>query len=182
MFGFFAAFAATFLLGAGARDQVLVAGLAAKLGKRASLLAAGLIATTLTIAATAWLASLIAAQVETVAVTRLAALAVGLAGLEMVVVRQRRTPTEPTRSLGAITLVLLLFQATDAVRLTTFALILTSSSPTAAAAGAALGSMAALTTGWALGEEYPTSVLARSRRGLGIAALALGGTIPLILR
>lgn len=182
MTGFVAAFIATFLLGTGGRDQVLIAGLVAKLGKRVSLLAACLVATTLTVAVAVWLASLITTQLDAAAIAPLAALAMGLAGLEMALVRERRIPAEPTRSLGAITLVLLAFQAADAVRLATFALVLTSSIPLPTGLGAALGGIATLTTGWVLGEELPALLLTRIRRWLGIAVVALAGTFLLILR
>mgnify|MGYP000243353355 CR=1 FL=1 len=54
---FFAASIATFLLGSGGRDQVLLAALAGKLGRRASLLVAGLVATILASFAITWLAA-----------------------------------------------------------------------------------------------------------------------------
>ena len=182
MVGFLIALIATIVLGTGGRDQVLLAGLAAKLGKRVSLLAAGLFASALTVLAAAWLAALITAQLKAEDTAPLAALALGLAGLEMAMIRLRRIPTEPTRSLGAITLVLLAFQASDAVRLASFALLLTSSSTVPTAAGAAFGSMAALTMGWALGERHPTLRLAGIRRWLGIVMVALAGTFLLLLR
>ncbi len=182
MVEFLVALIATIVLGTGGRDQVLLAGLAAKLGKRVSLLAAGLVASALTVLAAAWLAALIKVQAGSEGTTPLAAFAMGLAGLEMAMIRLRRIPTEPTRSLGAITLVLLAFQASDAVRLASFALLLTSSSTVPTAAGAALGSMAALTIGWALAERHPTLRLAGIRRWLGIVMIALAGTFLLVLR
>lgn len=182
MAGFVIAFVAIFLLGAGGRDQVLIAGLTSRLGKRVSLLAAALVAATLTIAAAAWLASWLAAQLDAAAIRPLAALALGLAGLEMAMVRQSRIPAEPTRSLGAMTLVLLTFQAADAVRLATFALVLMSGATAPAAAGAILGSMAALAAGWALGDKLSATCLTRCRRWLGIAVMASAGTFLLILR
>ena len=182
MTGFLIAFVAILLLGTGGRDQVLLAGLAAKLGKRVSLLAAGLIVSALTALAAAWLAALVEVQAGTEDTIPLAAFDIGLAGLEMAMIRPRRTPTEPTRSLGAITLVLLAFQAADAVRLATFALTLTSSTAMLTAFGAALGGMATLTTGWVLGERLSVLIVTRIRRWLGFAMVALAGTFLLAPR
>lgn len=182
MTGFIAAFAATFLLGTGARDQVLIAGLTAKLGKRVSLLAVGLLITALTVLAATWLAALIAAQLGIENTRPVALLACALAGLEMAMVRLRRLPAEPTRSLGAITLVLIAFQAADAVRLASFALVLVSITPAFTAAGAVLGAMTALGAGWMLGQKFPASRLAAIRGWLGIAICVMAGTFLLILR
>lgn len=182
MIGFVTAFTATLLLGLGGRDQILTAGLTAKLGRRGSLLAVGSIISALTVLAAAWLASLVTAQAGIEDTAPFALLATGLAGLEMAMIRLRRLPAEPTRSLGAMTLVLLVFQAADAVRLATFALVLTADATAPTATGAALGGTTALAAGWALGERLPAERLVAVRRWLGIALAGLAGTLLLIPR
>ena len=182
MTGFLAAFVATFLLGMGGRDQVLIAGLSASLGRRASLLAASLFAAALTSFAAVWIAASIAGQIGPDGTHPLAALALGLAGLDLVLSRRARLPQEPTRSLGAITLVLLAFQAADAVRLASFALALVIDRPLLAGLGAPLGSMAALAAGWRAGARVAARPLAEVRRWCGIAVIAASGTLLLILR
>lgn len=182
MIGFVTAFTATLLLGLGGRDQILTGGLTAKLGRRGSLLAVGSIISALTVSAAAWLASLVTAQTGIEDTAPFALLATGSAGLEMAIIQLRRLPAEPTRSLGAMTLVLLVFQAADAVRLATFALVLTANAAAPTAAGAALGGITALAAGWALGEKLPARRLATIRRWLGIALAALAGTFLLFPR
>ena len=93
-----------------------------------------------------------------------------LAALELMFASARRAPAEPTRSLGAIALVLFAGQLTDAARFLVLALAVASGEPALAAVGGALGSGAVLTAGWALGEDWEKHLFMRTIR---LAATAL---------
>jgi hypothetical protein len=80
---------------------------------------------------------------------------------------------EPTRSLGAIALVLLAGQVTDAARFLVLALSVATGNAVLAAAGGALGSGAVLTLAWTLGSEW------EARLPLAAIRLALGGLFRL---
>lgn len=178
---FFAAFVATFLLGSGGRDQVLIAALAAKLGRRASLLAAGLVATILASFSATWFAAWIISELDERAASQLAVLALLLAGLQMVWASRRRILVEPTRSLGAITLGLVLLQITDPVRLAILGLVFINPD-NAPAIGAALGAAVAVTAGWLANDRLPVELLVRLRKwpGMTLIVLACVGTLILI--
>ncbi len=177
MTGFLLAFIATLLLGLGARDQLLVAGLAARHGQRPALLLIGLVSAAVAAAAAVWLAGSFAPQLEGPARRMLAVLAVGLAALEMIVLRPKPAPAEPTHSLGAFAVVLLALQVFDAARFVLFAIVVASLVPGAAGLGGALGGMAVVATGWAGGMALFELPLVQIRRWLGLAMLGLAGGI-----
>jgi len=112
MLAFATAFAAALLLGLGARDQMLVAGLSLRLGKRLSLLLTVLTASALTSAVAIWAGEALARPSSPL----LAGFALIFAGLEMVLRRPGPVPVEPTRSLGAMGLAFAFVQIFDAVR------------------------------------------------------------------
>jgi Ca2+/H+ antiporter, TMEM165/GDT1 family len=182
MNGFLLAFIATVLAGLGARDQMLVAGLSARLGQRFSLLLIGLASAALAAAGAVWLAGSFAPLLPPPARRMLAALALGLAALEMLLWRIRATPAEPTRSLGAAGLVLLGLQLTDAARFLLFAIVVASLLPGAAGLGGALGGMVVVGIGWAGGQALLDLPLARWRRWLGAALLLLAIGLGLFIR
>lgn len=101
-----------------------------------------------------------------------AGLALVLAAVQLARPRHPRLPEEPTRSYGALALVLSFRQLVDPARLLAFVLVLAGSRPLLAAAATAAGSAAALAAAWhegegmAAGDEVPGW-----RNG---AALALG--------
>lgn len=180
MTGFLLAFIATILLGLGARDQMLVAGLAARQGQRPALLLVGMVSAVLAAGAMQWLAQGFAAELSPRARWMLAVLALGLAALEMIVLRPKPAPAEPTASLGAFALVLLTVQLTDAARFLLFAIVVAAVLPGAAALGGALGGMAVVAIGWAAADLLPGLPLARTRRGLGLALLGGAAMLALI--
>jgi hypothetical protein len=112
----------------------------------------------------------------------LAAMALGVAALEMLVWRVRAVPAEPTRSLGAAGLVLLGLQLTDAARFLLFAIVVASLLPGAAGLGGALGGMVVVAIGWAGGQALIDLPLARWRRWLGGALLVLAIGLGLAVR
>ncbi|MFN3516282.1 MAG: hypothetical protein ACK4YM_03865 [Novosphingobium sp.] len=182
MTGFLLAFTATILAGLGARDQVLVAAIAARLGQRFSLLLIGMTSAALAAAGAVWLAGSFAPRLPPAARQMLAALALALAALEMLLWRVRPAPAEPTRSLGAFGVVLLGLQLTDAARFLLFAIVVASLLPGAAGLGGALGGMVVVAIGWAGGQGLLDLPLARWRRWLGGALLVLAIGIGLLLR
>ncbi len=179
MAGFLYAFLATLLAGIGARDQAVVAALAARLGARPSLLAIGIITGALAAALAAWGASSIAPLFTGKARMLLAAIALGMAGAEMLVLKTPRAPAEPTRSLGAVAIVLFAHQLTDSLRFLVFAIAMATMAPIPAAMGGALGGAAAVTAGWLAGSALTRPELPRIRRIIGALLLAIAGWIAL---
>lgn len=180
MTGFLLAFIATVLAGLGARDQMLVAAIAARLGQRFSLLLIAMASAALAAAGAVWLAGSFAPMLPPAARQMLAVLALALAALEMLLWRIRAAPAEPTQSLGAFSVVLLGLQLTDAARFLLFAIVVASLLPGAAGLGGALGGMVVVAIGWAGGQALLDLPLARWRRWLGggllVLALVLGFT------
>ncbi len=79
---------------------------------------------------------------------------------------------EPTRSLGAIGLVLLWRQAGDAARFAIFAFAAQAVYPLPALIGGALGGAAAIALGWSVGHARLSQLPLRAiRQGLGAALL-----------
>ena len=157
---FFLALLAAAAATLGGREAVRVARLAAALGAGTGLLVACWLGCILACALSAWLGAGIAAQLAPEAKSMLVAIALLLAGLELAVLRPGRAPAEPTRSFGAVLLVI------GAAQLT-------------AAAGGAMGSGAVLTAAWAMGREWearlPLNLLRYAVAGaLILAALVTG--------
>lgn len=176
MTGFFLAFLAVILTGLGARDQAIVAALTERQGQRAGLLAVAIAAGVATAALAAWAGSAVIPTLTGKARLFLAALALALAGAEMLL-PQRRKPAEPTHSLGAAAIVLLACQLTDAARLLVFAIAVASAAPLPAGIGGAVGGAAALTGAWLSPELFSNPRLSRARRAAGVVlllALVLG--------
>lgn len=147
----FLAVAAAMLAG---KDAVRVARLRAALGWGGPLLATVLVAALGGAALAAWiaggLAPLIPADYRPVVV----AVALGLAGLEVLLRSPAETPKEPTRSMGAITLVLLLGMVTDASGFIILSLAIATGAPLYAAAGGALGAIVVLGSAIVAAEDW----------------------------
>ncbi|HEX4848883.1 MAG TPA: hypothetical protein VFV30_12125 [Novosphingobium sp.] len=182
MTGFLLALIATVLVGFGARDQVLVAGFSARQGQRPALLLVGLLSAAVAAGGALWLAGAFAAGLAAPVRTMLAVLALGLAGIEMLLTRPGPRPAEPTESLGAFALVLLAGQLTDAARFLLMALSLASVLPGAAGLGGALGGMAVVAIGWAGGQALLDLPLVRIRRWLGGALLIAAAVLVAVFR
>ncbi len=104
----------------------------------------------------------------------LAALALGFAGLESLVLTPGRKPEEPTQSLAAMAVVLAAHQLTDAARFLIFAIALASHSPHAAVIGGAVGGAILLSAAWASPESFTWQRLRLIRRGIGAVLLVIG--------
>lgn len=174
MTGFFLTFLAVVFTGIGARDQATVAMLSARLGARPMLLAIALAAGILTAAVAAWAALAVIPMMPGRARLFLAALALGLAGIELLFVGPPRRPKEPTLSLGASAIVILAHQATDAARFLVFAIAVASAGPIQAGLGGAAGSAAVLVAGWAAPAPFLHPRLRRIRAAIGAGLILLG--------
>jgi len=168
-----------FALAFGGRDQWLVAQWADALGRHAALLAVGILSAVLTAAAMAYVASEFAALLPPRAAQMLVAFALAIAAAELAWPVAPRPPREPTRSLGAIGLVLAARQLGDGARFAVFAFAAGASLPATAALGGALGGAAAIAFGWSLGgrglERLPLKPVRRVLAGcLILAAIFIG--------
>ena len=157
----------------GGRSTRLMASLADTLGGSVGLLALAWLGAIATSALAAWAGALLAPQTAPAAKAMFVAFALALAAVELLVMRDRAVPAEPTRSLGAIALVLFAGQLTDAARFFVLALAVATGAPVLAAAGGALGSGAALSIAWAMRGEWDSRLPLRPIR------LAVGGLFAL---
>lgn len=164
----------------GGRSARLVARMAEALGGSAGLLLTGWLCAIATSALAAWMGAWLAPQMPPAGKAMFVALALGLAAIELLVTRDRPAPAEPTRSLGAVALVLIAAQATDAARFFVLALAVATAEPGLAAAGGALGSGAVLTVAWALGGEWDARLPHRALR-LAVSGLFLIAAVVVAL-
>lgn len=174
MSGFLFAFIATLLATFGARDQVTVAHLTRVQGARPLLLVIALVSSGLSVAAAAWAAHWIMADLVPDARALFAVLALLIAGGEMLVLGPRKPALEPTRSLSAAFIVLFAQQLTDAARFLVLALAVGTAAPVTAAIGGALGSMVALVGGWAVPALALAPDLRLWRRVAGAGLVVIG--------
>jgi hypothetical protein len=176
---FFLALMAAAAATLGGREAVRVARLSVGLGQGAALLLAVWIACAVACALAARLGAGLAGQLVPDAKAMLVAIALLLAGLELAVLRPVKAPAEPTRSFGAILVVLSAAQVTAAAGFLVFALAAASGVPWLAAAGGAIGSAAVLSAAWAAGAEWerrlPLNAVRFSVAGLLIAAALMTG-------
>lgn len=165
---------AALLAGLGARDMVLVARIARANGSGGGLVtlvvASALVTSALAATAAAWVLPMLAPDARVM----LAAFALGLAGLESLLLRPGRNPAEPTHSLGAIALVLFALQLSDAVRFIAFGLAVATAAPASVALGTGAGSAALLFAATQWPERLADGSLSGLRRGVGALLLGLG--------
>lgn len=140
-----------FALALGGRDQWLVARWADALGQRASLLALGIASACLAAGVMAWVGAEFAALLPRRAAQMLVAFALAIAAFELAWPVKLKEPREPTRSLGAIAIVLFARQVGDGARFAVFALAAGATMPVTAALGGALAGAAAVAMGWSIG-------------------------------
>jgi len=184
MSGFLFAFLATLIAGIGARDQLTIAGLATRLGQRPGLLGVAVLSAIVTSAIAAWAALAVMPILSGNAAGGkiLTAIALGLAGGEMLLLKSRQMPDEPTHSLGATGIVLFAHQLTDAARFVIFALAVATAAPIPAAIGGAAGSIAVVTLGWLAADDLPLRLVTRARRIGGGVLLAIAAVLALSAR
>lgn len=151
MDGFLLAFLLVFALAMGGRDQGLVAQWAESLNRSTALLVVAVVCACLSAGAMAWLGAEFAALLPRRAAQMLVAFALGVAAIELALPARIMPPREPTRSLGAIGIVLLARQIGDGARFAVFALAAWTAVPVTAAIGGALGGAVAVAIGWSAG-------------------------------
>jgi hypothetical protein len=165
-----------FLASIGARDQMLVAALTARLGRHGGLWLVGAITGALACGVAAWASGEMANAMSYPARLVLACFALAAAGLESLLFKPKFTAKEPTRSLFAAAIVLLMQQGADAARFLVLAIALVADAPVPAAAGGAVGTGFGLLMGWlAAGEMlYAQSGIVQIRRWAGTLLLGVG--------
>jgi hypothetical protein len=171
--GFILALVAVLLSGLGARDQLLVAALSRNPGPRPGVLLVAISVCCATAALAGWAASLLSPMMTFPARLFLAALALGFAGVEALVLRPGREAQEPTLSLGALTLVLVAHQLTDAARFLIFGIALASDARMPATLGGGVAGILLLAAAWGAPEWFVWQRLRWPRRSLGLIMLLL---------
>ncbi|MEL6539842.1 MAG: hypothetical protein AAFQ34_00390 [Pseudomonadota bacterium] len=168
------------LIALGGREQLQVAQLSDALavgeGERVRrpipLLAVGLFCAVLTAGAMTYAALFLASIMPSRAAWMLVAFSLALAALELLWPVRMKPVKEPTRSLGATSLVLLWRQFGDAARFVIFAFAVEATIPITAFVGGALGGGVAVAMGWGLGAKALSNWPLRwIRVGLGLCAI-----------
>ncbi len=172
--GLFLAFLAALLAGVGARDSVALAELTKAQGARPAALAVAIITCIATSAAAAWASLAVAPMLNGDARLFLAGLALGFAGLELLLLAPPRAPKEPTLSLAALAVVLAAHQLTDAARFLIFAIGLATYAPASAAAGGAAAGVLLLCANWSAPDMLGWKHMRLVRRLIGAGLLAVG--------
>ncbi|GAA4642995.1 hypothetical protein GCM10023115_09550 [Pontixanthobacter gangjinensis] len=183
MAAFLLALIAVFLTSLGARDQVLVSALSQRLNRHIGLLAAGSLTSVGTAIAMSFAGVYVANILPDNAKEMLVAIALVLASIELIWPVKAPELGEPTRSLGAITLVLLVRQWTDAARFLIFAFAAWSGLVWPAAIGGALGGIAAVSLGWMMSGELARKIpMGPIRIVMAITTVCLAGYIGVSAR
>ncbi|PKB14776.1 hypothetical protein B0I00_2377 [Novosphingobium kunmingense] len=168
------------LVGLGARDQLTLAALTARHGARPALLIAALTSAAATIAIAIWASDIVATSLTAPARTLFLAIALGLAGAEMLVLRRASMPLEPTNSLGAFAVVLLAQQLTDAARFVVLGLAVYTRAPLPVAMGAGVAAAVLAVVAWLAAEKMVSTRWTVPRRVLGIALLAIAAGLAFV--
>lgn len=177
------ALVATILMGFGGRDQLIVARLSDALGPSRALLAVALACAAISAGVMGWAGWQVEKMISDSAETMLVAIALFLAAIELLWPNREKPLKEPTRSLGAMSLVLLARQIGDGPRFLVFAVAAATASPLWAGIGGAIGGGAAIAIGWALGAKLEQRLPLRAfRAALGGVVLIVAVTIGLSAR
>lgn len=182
MSGFLFALLAVFVAGIGARDQLLVAALAVRHGMRPMALLVALLCVLASGALAAAMAGLALPSMGPIQRQIFAALALALAGIEMLLARKIRIPDEPTHSLGAFALVLFAQQLLDAARFLIFAIAVGTAAHVPAALGGMLGGAGVVSAGWLASDQLLSRNLAPLRRVVGALLLTLAAWLGISAR
>ena len=180
---FYLAALAVVLAGYGAKDELTLRALRDHDDRTRGLMVIALFTSTISAAVMAWAGLTLGASLSASARMMLIAFVLLLAGIE--ILRPVRQPDmrEPTRSFGAITLVLLSRQITDGPRLLVFAVAAFTQAGWLAAIGGALGGAAtALRALIGPSGEHSMRTERRLRIALGLAVILLGLVLGLRAR
>ncbi|WP_298469236.1 TMEM165/GDT1 family protein [uncultured Erythrobacter sp.] len=168
-----------FAIALGGRDQVLVARLSSTLERSTQLLVLGGLCALVSAGVMAFAGSTMADILPPRAANMLVAFALAIAAFELAWPVKMKAMDEPTRSYGAIGLVLLARQIGDAARFVIFALAAEATYPLVTIIGGTIGGFAALALGWSMGSDLETRIPLRPIRltialCLIVAALVIG--------
>lgn len=164
---FYLTLIAALLAGIGARDQVTVAGLSLRQGQRPGVLIVALLSAGLTAIFAAWAAHMLLVKLPPPARMIFAAIALGLAGIESLLLAPRRDPREPTHSLGALLLVLIMHEITDAARFLVFGMGVGFAAPIPAGVAGVLGGGLLVAFAWLWPDLLGTPAARQTRRIVG---------------
>ncbi|MEM7666358.1 MAG: hypothetical protein AAF250_10930 [Pseudomonadota bacterium] len=163
----------------GGRDQLIVARLSDALERSVPLLLVGGVCALISAGVMAYAGATLAAILPPRAADMLVAFALAIAAFELGWPVRLKAMGEPTRSYGAIGIVLLARQLGDAARFVVFAFAAEATYPLLTVIGGALGGFAAIALGWFMGAAIETKFPLRSlRKAMGVclivAALFIG--------
>ena len=161
------------------RDASRVAQLRASLGWVGPLLVTVLLAALAGAGLAAWIAQELSPLIRPGVKPLIVGLALALAAGEVLLRSAPKPPREPTRSMGAITLVLLLGMVTDSSGFIILSLAIATGEPLLAASGGALGAMVVLAAAIIVGEDWQALPLKPARITVG-CALALAAVLIVI--
>lgn len=176
MDSFLLALIGVFVISLGGRDQLHVARLTHRLGASRALLLVACLVSVGSAAAMAWAGAAVSERLPGAARAMLVAFALLAAAIELAWPVRLKDPKEPTRSLGAIGLVLLARQLSDAARFAIFAFAAATVLAPMAGLGGAIGGSAALLLGWTMGADLERRLPLRTIRR-AIAAILLAAAI-----
>ncbi|MBH0114315.1 hypothetical protein I5E68_15320 [Novosphingobium sp. YJ-S2-02] len=176
---FYLTLLAVLLAGIGGRDQQTVAGLVQRQGARPGVLIVAIVSSLLVCVAAIWFARFMLTTLPPPARAIFGAIALGLAGAESLLLAPRRKPVEPTNSLGALALVLLAQQVSDAPRFLLVGMAVAMGAPYAAGAAGAFGTLALVGLAWALPELVLDGKVRWARRAAGGVLLLVASFIAL---
>jgi hypothetical protein len=161
------------------RDAVRVARLSARLGAGGALLVACWVASAFSIGIAGFIGALVGAQIGQSMAIPIAGVVLILAAISTHILRPAPVPREPTRSFGAIVLVMGTSQLAAGSSLINLAVSAISAQPGAVIAGGILGSGAVLSFACKMGQSWETTIPIVGLRW-SIGALLLGVAIGLI--
>jgi hypothetical protein len=174
---FYLAFLVTVLAGLGARDQVTIATLSRRQRGRPGVVLCAVIVSFATAAFAAWASAYIAPLLSMRARLVMAAIALGFAAGEALWPFAAKRMDEPTASLGALGIVLLAHQLTDAARFLIFALGVVFAAPVAAGLGGAAGGAVSVALAWLLPDAFGGPRLRLARRAIGVVLLLAAAVV-----
>lgn len=177
MSAFYLSFLAVLLAGLGARDQTTVATLSLRQRGRPGVLLTGIVVSLVTAGFAAWAASFVVPLLVPKARLVTVAMALAFAGGEALWPFTARRMEEPTASLGALGIVVLSHQMTDAARFLVFALAALFAAPVPAAVGGGLAGAISLGLAWALPEPFAHLRLQLARRSVGLLLLLVAAVV-----
>ncbi|HEU4651455.1 MAG TPA: hypothetical protein VFS49_08570 [Croceibacterium sp.] len=169
----FLAFIAAALVTLAGREATRVARLSAALGASLVLFAACWLAALVACALAASAGAALAAELAPETRAAFVAVALAVAAVELLVLRPAAAPAEPTRSFGAVALVLVTAQLVAGAGLPVLAAAVWSGSPWPAAAGGALGTGAVLSLAWRIGRAWNPRRVPLALVRYAVAALLL---------